>query len=101
MLKRQVNNIWISGSLLALTPALVALVGILSLDLSIRWGTVTTKSDGTIEYANTFKFRGWDAVPIQALAGLVGASGTAIAAYKASSKPAEAKPSSEETSELS
>ena len=91
---RRVNPLW-GVAIVVGMPLVILFVGLLSLEATFRFGATTVNKDGEIVYANQINLRGWEAVPFQAIAALIGSGATAYGAYKVSSKLEVAKQASE------
>ena len=88
---RRVNPLWGIAIVVGM-PVVIICVGLLSLEATFAWGAATTDKEGNIKYANNISLRGWEAVPFQALAALIGSGTTAYGAYKLSTKKEPSPP---------
>lgn len=93
--KRSINPLW--GIVIVFgVPIAVLLVGVLSLEATFQWGATTVDKEGNIKYANNISLRGWEAVPFQAIAGLLTSGTAAYGAYKLSTKKESLPPPPEQ-----
>lgn len=83
---RKIDNPLLSIGIVVSLPLLIIAIGLLSLEASFQWGATTTNKDGEIVYANRVSLRGWEAVPFQAIAGVIGSATMLYGGYKASHK---------------